>query len=94
MSTNLIGMKNLEAKKGAGRPKGALNKVTQSAKDMIQNAADELGGLQRMVAWVKESPENEKHFWTSIYPKLLPLQVNANVNQTSISKIEVELVGS
>ena len=87
-------MKNLDVKKGAGRPKGSLNKVTQSAKDMIANAAEELGGLQRLVEWVKEAPENEKHFWTSIYPKLLPLQVNANLNQTSISKIEVELVGS
>ena len=28
-----------------------------------------------MTDWAKESPENEKVFWGTIYPKLLPLQV-------------------
>lgn len=36
-----------------------------------------VGGADRLAAWVQESPENEKAFWTTIYPKLLPLQVNA-----------------
>ena len=36
-----------------------------------------VGGAERLAAWVQESPENEKAFWTTIYPKLLPLQVNA-----------------
>jgi hypothetical protein len=61
---------------GKGRPKGALNKTTQSAKDAIAEAAQELGGATRLVEWIKEDPSNEKVFWGTIYPKLLPLQVS------------------
>lgn len=61
---------------GLGRPKGALNKNTQAAKDAIAEAAEALGGATRLVEWVKEDPSNEKVFWGTIYPKLLPLQVN------------------
>lgn len=62
-------------KAGPGRPKGSLNKTTQIAKDAIAQAAADLGGADRMVAWAKEAPENERVFWGTIYPKLLPLQI-------------------
>jgi hypothetical protein len=58
-----------------GRPKGVPNKTTQVAKDAIAQAAVELGGAERLVCWAKEDPVNERAFWTTIYPKLLPLQV-------------------
>lgn len=61
---------------GKGRPKGALNKTTVAAKDAIAKAADELGGADRLVEWAKEDPANERVFWGTIYPKLLPLQVS------------------
>jgi len=63
---------------GKGRPKGTLNKTTRAAKELIQAVADELGGAERMLAWVQESPDHEKAFWTGIYPKLLPLQVQGD----------------
>jgi len=56
-----------------GRPKGSPNKVGAAAKAVIEEAAAGLGGADRLLAWAKEAPENEKAFWTSIYPKLLPL---------------------
>lgn len=59
-----------------GKPKGAVNKNTQAAKDAIAQAAAELGGAARLVSWVQEDPANERVFWGTIYPKLLPLQVN------------------
>ena len=65
-----------------GKPKGALNKTTQSAKDAIALAAEKLGGVDRLVEWAKEDPQNEKAFWASVYPKLLPLQVNGDMNVT------------
>lgn len=65
---------------GKGRPKGALNKTTLAAKDAIAKAADTLGGVDRLVEWVKEDEKNEHTFWGSIYPKLLPLQVNGDMN--------------
>ena len=63
-------------RKGAGRPKGSVNKTTAAAKDVINQAANELGGAARLLAWAKEDPANERAFWATIYPKLLPLQVH------------------
>jgi hypothetical protein len=51
------------------------DKTTKIAKDVIAEAAAELGGMTRLVAWVREDPLNERAFWASIFPKLLPLQV-------------------
>lgn len=64
-----------KGKAGPGRPKGLPNKTTQTAKDAIAAAAEALGGAERLVAWAKEDPGNERVFWGTIYPKLLPLQV-------------------
>lgn len=72
---NKLAKKNL-TKTGAGRPKGSVNKVGAAAKDVIAQAAAELGGADRVVKWAKEDPLNERAFWSSIYPKLLPLQVS------------------
>jgi hypothetical protein len=60
---------------GSGRKAGVPNKVTQSAKEAIQLAAESLGGPERLVAWAQEDPKNETVFWGTIYPKLLPHQV-------------------
>ena len=64
---------------GMGRPKGALNKTTKIAKEAIAEAADRLGGVDRLVAWAQLEDRNEAAFWTTIYPKLLPLQVNGEL---------------
>jgi len=88
-----IGNGNLEARKGAGRPKGSINKTTATAKAMIEGAATALGGMERMVAWAQEAPENERAFWATIYPKLLPLQVNGpGEGGAFIHKVITELV--
>lgn len=58
-----------------GKPKGAKNKTTQTALEAIAQAAEALGGADRLVEWAKEDAANEKVFWGTIYPKLLPLQV-------------------
>lgn len=81
--------------KTGGRQKGSLNKVTSSAKDAISQAADELGGTDRLVAWVKEEASNERVFWGTIYPKLLPLQVNGSGEEGEfITKMIVEFIKS
>lgn len=61
---------------GMGRVKGSLNKTTKTAKEAIALAAEKLGGADRLVAWAQEEPQNERVFWGTIYPKLLPLQVS------------------
>ena len=62
--------------KGKGRPKGVPNKTTTAAKEAIAMVAEGLGGAERMIDWAQSDPINERAFWTQIYPKLLPLQVN------------------
>ena len=74
-----------------GKPKGALSKTTRTAKEAIALAAEKLGGAERLVEWAKEDPDNEKAFWSSIYPKLLPLQVSGDPDSPlqTISRIEL-----
>jgi hypothetical protein len=59
-----------------GRPKGVPNKTTTLAKEAIAAAAVGLGGTDRLVAWAREDPQNERVFWGTIYTKLLPVQVS------------------
>lgn len=70
---------------GKGRPKGAVNKTTASVKEAIEAAAQGLGGGARLEAWARLAPENEKAFWTAIYPKLLPLQVTGAGGSTPVA---------
>lgn len=65
----------VKGEKRPGQGKRGPAKTTLAAKDAIAKAAEELGGTQRLVDWAKEDPANERVFWGTIYPKLLPLQV-------------------
>lgn len=58
-----------------GKPKGAISKTTRTAKEAIALAAEGLGGADRLIAWAKEDPANERAFWATIYPKLIPVQL-------------------
>lgn len=60
---------------GAGRKRGVPNKLSTAAKDVIQMASIRLGGVDRIVKWVDAEPANERVWWGTIYPKLLPLQL-------------------
>lgn len=90
MASNLIQSKNL-TRKGAGRPKGSPNKINKAAKDAIADAAESLGGSARLVAWVQEDPANEKAFWTTIYPKLVPVTLSGDAENplSVVSKVEL-----
>lgn len=72
--------------RAGGRKKGIPNKVTTAAKEAIALAAEKLGGTDRLVAWAKEDPANERVFWGTIYPKLLPLQVNGNMTIRTLAQ--------
>jgi hypothetical protein len=79
-------------RRGAGRPKGSPNKVTKAAKEAIAEAAEKLGGVDRLVTWAQEAPENEKAFWATIYPKLIPVTL-AGDQENPIRVATIQLVG-
>lgn len=64
-------------KKTGGRVAGTPNKLTKAAREVISGCAEALGGMDRMVAWAKEDPLNERIFWSSIFPRIVPLDVTS-----------------
>lgn len=78
--------------KGRGRPKGSPNRVNKEAKEVIAAAAEGLGGLDRLVAWAKEDAANERAFWATIYPKLLPLTLAGDAANPLGVVTRIELV--
>lgn len=80
-------------RKGRGRPKGSKNKVSAEAKQVIAEAAEGLGGSERLLTWAKADPANEKAFWTQIYPKLVALTVAGDPNSPlGIAVVERRIV--
>ncbi len=79
-------------KGGPGRPKGVPNKVTIAAKEAIALAAEKMGGTDRLVAWAQEDPLNERAFWSSIYPKLIPVTLAGDANNPIGMSMRVEFV--
>jgi hypothetical protein len=58
-----------------GRKAGTPNRRTVEVRQVIQQAAHQIGGVDRLIAWIKADPENEKIFWAQMYLKLLPIRV-------------------
>jgi hypothetical protein len=59
-----------------GRTKGVPNKRTREVAEVLETAASKISGVNRLVAWIKERPENEYTFWSSMYMRLLPVQIS------------------
>jgi len=91
MASNKIEGGNL-TRRGAGRPKGSPNKVSKAAKEAIAEAAEKLGGVNRLVSWAQENKDNEKAFWATIYPKLIPVQLAGDPDAPLNVVTRVELV--
>lgn len=80
---------------GPGRKKGVPNKQTTAAKEAIAQAAEGLGGVDRLIEWAQEDPLNERAFWATIYPKLIPVTLagdKENPLNLQIQKIERVIV--
>lgn len=77
---------------GAGRKPGVPNALSKAAKDVIQQAAERLGGVDRLVTWVQTDPANEKVWWGTIYPKLLPVQLSGDPENPLVSGLTVTFV--
>lgn len=80
--------KNLPPR-GPGRPKGSVNKLGKEAKEVIAEAAARLGGVDRLLEWCQEDKKNEHAFWSSIYPKLIPLTVQGDKDNPIVHQHEL-----
>ena len=63
---------------GKGRPKGTLNKLTQTVKHAIEQAFHEAGGVDYLVALAKKDPRA----FTMLLAKIIPtdIKVEGQVN--------------
>jgi hypothetical protein len=65
-------------KAGPGRRKGVPNALSGQAKDNIAAVFDRLGGVDEMLKWAEANPSE---FYVKVYPRLLPLQVQGQLEQ-------------
>lgn len=52
----------------AGRPKGVPNKLTQNAKAALQQAFEDIGGVEKLVEWGKDNPGAFYNLWGKLIP--------------------------
>ena len=63
--------------KKPGRPKGAQNKLSGTARENIQAVFVRLGGTAAMAEWAEA---NRADFYRAIYPKLVTGQFEVDAN--------------
>ncbi len=51
------------------------DKRRASARDVVADAAEILGGAKALAKWVEADDKNREKFWTTLYPKLIPLEL-------------------
>lgn len=71
--------------RGKGRIKGTPNKLTKGAKEAIQEAFKGLGGVAALQRWAKDNPES---FYTKVWVRILPQDINANVTARNMTDEE------
>jgi hypothetical protein len=54
----------------------ATNKMSRECKEMIATAFENVGGLEGLCAWIKRSEENRTAFYTRMYIRLLPVNLD------------------
>lgn len=75
---------------GPGRPKGIPNKNTGLIREMIAKALDEAGGVDYLVDCARD-PRSKAAF-LALIGKVMPVQVEADVNANVNGSIEVRFV--
>lgn len=63
-----------------GRKKGTPNKTTALLKDAILKAAEQAGGENGLIGYLKDQAEANPGPFMALLGKVLPMQVDANVN--------------
>lgn len=94
---NATNFDNLEQEKsnhgglraGAGRPKGATNRIPRVAKENIIKAFEDLGGVEGLVTWAMSDTKNRGEFY-KIYSRLLPIE--SNISGVDGDPIELNVI--
>lgn len=63
---------------GKGRPKGSPNKTTALLKDAILKAAEQAGGKEGMVGYLKTQAEENPQSFLPLLGKVLPMQLTGD----------------
>ena len=71
-------------KKTGGRVAGTPNKIPRTVRESIISVAERLGGEDRLLSWTQEDPQNEKMFWSSMYLKTIPKEIQAEIAATHV----------
>ena len=79
-----------------GRQKGTPNKVTKTIRDAVMQAFDEVGGPAYLVELARGT-QSDRAAFTSLLNKVLPTQINANVEggiQVQLSWLGARSIGT
>jgi len=76
-----------------GRPKGSPNKTTALLKDAILKAAEQAGGQEGLIGYLKEQATKNPGPFISLLGKVLPMQVTGPDGDAIKHKVEIEFVG-
>lgn len=79
-----------EKRPGQGRPKGSLDKGNALIREMIVQALDGAGGVDYLIACAHD-PKSKSAF-LGLIGKVMPVQVEADVNANMTGSIEVRFV--
>jgi hypothetical protein len=71
-------------KRLGGRQPGTANKVTQDAREAINLVFEEMGGTQKLLEYALENPGR---FYETVWIKVLPRELKADVNMTDFTGI-------
>ena len=79
---------------GKGRPKGAKNKTTALLKDAILKAAEQAGGKDGLVGYLKIQAEANPGPFMALLGKVLPMQITGEGGgPIQVSRIELVAPG-
>lgn len=63
---------NVAGKRGPGRPKGSVNRITKTLREMILEALDGAGGVEYLKEQARDNPDQ----FLALLGKIIPLQVS------------------